>query len=461
MFKIIKNFMIKIRMLPCFYCLLLLTIFFTYTAVDSFQYKRIINIAVGREDGAYYVYAQEYAKELKKYGVELKIKTTMGAKEAQEMVVLGKADFAFVQGGLESLGEGILALANVAHEPVWVLTRREDNIMKFDELRGKTINICNAKSGTNPIARELLRELLGENQYSVEENNVTEAFRDLKGKKNHAMFYVIARSSPSLQKMIKDESIRIMHFENAESIRKYFIKNDMIEAGNAYYKIVYLKKHSLHPLKKLPAKNKTLLVKRTLLVTKNASNRMVRLFLKIAQKVHSREALFHDEDYFINSRGLKYEQHKASIRYFEKPENRYESSSLLPYSLKEKNYWIAQTFQRIEDAILTIIIPLGLIAYFIEVFYPLSKIYTRRKINRWYRKINNLDTGIENFTLKELEEKVEYLKILLIEVQNEDNIEAVHLEAYYAVQHQIRDMIEGFEKSIAGYKEDNELVIKR
>ena len=46
---------------------------------------------------------------------------------------------------------------------------------------------------------------------------------------------------------------------------------------------------------------------------------MVRLFLKIVKKVHSREAFFHDENYFINSWRLKYEEHEASKRYFEEP----------------------------------------------------------------------------------------------------------------------------------------------
>jgi len=430
--------------------------FFTYTLVDSFGYKRVVTIAVGQEDGAYYVYAQEYAKELKKYNVRLDIVATKGAKEAQEKVRLGEVDFAFVQGGLELLDKGILALANVAHEPVWLLTHRESNITHFDDLRGKTINICNPQSGTNPIARKLLESLLGANEYELLERPVNDAFSDLKVGNIDAMFYVIARSSSSLENKIEDDSIRIMHFDNAESIRKNAIKSDMDESKNDYYKIVYLKKHSLNSLKKLPQKDKTLLVKRTLLVTKHASDQMVRAFLKIAKKVHSKEAFFHDEDYFINSRGLKYEQHPASKRYFEESVNRYERSTLLPYDTNEKNHWLAQTFQKIEDAILTVIIPIALLAYFIEVIYPIWRMYTRQKINRWYRKINNLDTGIENFTFEELEEKTELLKALLVEVQNDDNIEATHLEAYYAVQHQIRDMVESFEEIMDDYEKENE-----
>jgi len=449
MFESIKKIILIIRAVPCYYCFLVLVGLAIYTQIDSCQYAKPIKIAVGKEDGAYYVYAKEYAKELKAYGVDLEIVTTLGAKEAQQKVALGEVDFAFVQGGVENLEQDILALANVAHEPIWVLTRRADNILSFNDLKGKKINICNPMSGTNPIAVKLLDELLGKNTYIPIEESVNKAFIELKAGNIDAMFYVIARSSASLQRKIKDEDIRIMNFENAESIRKYFIISDMHEAENLYYKTVVLKKYSLHPLKKLPAQDKLLLVKRTLLVTKKASDEMVRLLLKIAQKVHSREAFFHDENYFINSRGLKYEQHKASKRYFEQPTYRYERSSLVSWVREgKKGFWLAQTLQKIEDAILIFIVPLGLMSFFIEVIYPISKIYTRREINRWYRKINKMDTNIDSFSLEELEEKAKQLKVLLVEIQNKDNIDAVHLEAYYAIHQQVREMIENFEVRI-------------
>ena len=456
MFKKIKKFTVKIWELPCSYCMLMLLLLVIYIYIDSHTHAKTIKIAVGKEDGAYYVYAQGYAKELQKYDIKLEIKTTRGAKEAQEMVISGEVDFAFVQGGLEELKGGILALANVAHEPVWVLTRRADTILTFNDLKGKTINICNAMSGTNPIAKQLLSELLGKENYKIKEESVSTAFVDLKVGKIDAMFYVIARSSPSLQKKIEDEEIRIMHFENAESIRKYFIKSDMLEVENSYYKTVVLKKHSLHPLKKLPKEDKTLLVKRTLLVTKEASDKMVRLFLKVAQHVHSREAFFHDENYFINSRGLKYEQHRASKRYFAESTHRYERSRLVEFFSQDKEaYWLAQTLKKIENFILIFIVPLGVIAFTIEVIYPLSKIYTRRQVNRWYRRINKMDTNIDSFSLEELEEKHQQLKALLVEVQNTDDIEAVHLEPYYAVHQQIREMIENFELRIENMKRLN------
>ena len=50
----------------------------------------------------------------------------------------------------------------------------------------------------------------------------------------------------------------------------------------------------------------------------------------------------------------------------------------------------------------------------------------------------------------ELKEKVMELKGILIEIQNTDDIDSVHLESFYALQHQIKDMMENFEKRIEG-----------
>ena len=69
-----------------------------------------------------------------------------------------------------------------------------------------------------------------------------------------------------------------------------------------------------------------------------------------------------------------------------------------------KSYWVAQSLKELEKTILILIVPLGLMGFFIEVLYPLMKIYTRRKINRWYRRMNTLDTYFENFTLNELKD---------------------------------------------------------
>jgi len=436
--------------------IVILCIFFIlYIYYDAMHHQKEVSIAVGKIDGAYYVYAKEYQRLLKKYDVNLTIVETDGSVEIQDKLIKSEVDFAFLQSGLERTNEGILALANVANEPIWVLYRDAD-IKNFEDLKGKRINICNPHSGTYPVAKKLLIELLGMKERELQTKEMKDAFPLLMEGKLDALFYIIARSSKSLQQKIDTEGIHILNFEEADSIRKIFIKDDMNSSKNDYFKTVVLKKRYIDFIHNIPRQDKKLLVKRTILGTKNASDELVRLFLKVAQEVHSKEGFFQKENDFLNTNGLKYKQHTASISYFNRPTHRYESSTLLKSLNPKLSYWISQSLKKIENTILIFIVPLALLGFFVEVIYPLIKIFTRRKINRWCRKINKLDTNMEYFSLEELYRNKQVLEEVAIEIHNTDNIDATHLEPYYTIQNQVKNMIESFEQAIAKKEKSND-----
>ena len=424
-----------------FFIILFSIPFFFY----SIQHPHKVSIAVGQKDGAYNVYAQEYKKELAKYDIDLEIIPSEGSSQTQNWIDENKVDFAFVQGGLEKKDIGILALANVALEPIWVLSRKESDISKFEDLKDKKINICNPKSGTFPVAKKMLTNLLDMKSNQLYHTQANTAFNQLLKGEIDVMFYIIARSSKSLEKKINHKNIDILSFEDsANSIKKYFIRNDMNQSLNSYFTTITLEKGSISFQKNIPSEKKILLAKRTILVTKNASNRMVRLFLQIAHKVHSKEGLFYEENHFLNIKGLKYKQHPASKRYFEEGEHRYEKNKV------GWNYWLAQSAKYIEDIILIIIIPLGFIGFWVEVVYPIIKIVTRKKISKWYKQINVLDTKMDNLNLEKSKQNKLELEKILTEMQDTDDIDPVHLESFYSLQQQTKNMIEDYEKRIEG-----------
>ncbi|HIP27232.1 MAG TPA: hypothetical protein EYG80_06210 [Flavobacteriaceae bacterium] len=61
-------------------------------------------------------------------------------------------------------------------------------------------------------------------------------------------------------------------------------------------------------------------------------------------------------------------------------------------------------------------------------------------------KIRNII--IDTLSLKELKERKIILEQTLLEIQNNDNIHHIHLEAYYSVQQQITNMIENFKRRV-------------
>ena len=57
---------------------------------------------------------------------------------------------------------------------------------------------------------------------------------------------------------------------------------------------------------------------------------------------------------------------------------------------------------------------------------------------------------MEDFSLEELRKHKSKLEQIAIKMHNTDDIDAAHLEAYYALQQQVHDMIENFERCLEG-----------
>ena len=421
---------------PCPLCILSFILLIGYIVWDSNKHLKTVHISVGKPMGAYATYAKAYKKELKKYDVDLKIIYTDGSMEAQSKLMNGKTHFAFIQSGTQQKSQykKPLVLANIAYEPIWIFYK-DKNITSIEDLKHRTVNLGNKNSGTYPIASQLIH-LINKNT-KISFYNAKDAFNQLIQDKIDAMFYVIGIKSSRLQSILHSQNISILNFEYAQSYRKFFIQRE------EYYEIVTIEANAIDLIKKIPKTSKTLLAKTTMLVTKNASEEMSRLFLKVAQQVHSKMGFIKSEHTFPNVKNLKLPQSKASKAYFQESEHRYERV----WYMKE-HFWLAQTFKKLEDMVMSVIVLLGLIGFFIEVIYPISKIFTRRKINRWYKKVNRIDSKIDTLSLEELKDRRVILEDTLTEMQDNDNIDPIHLEAYYSVQHQITNIIEDFERRI-------------
>ncbi len=425
------NSMKTLKSILLFIILLLLPIL--YIALESNNHKKVIKIAVGSKVDAYTQYAKEYAKEFKKEGVTLKLVETKGSVQAQEFLQKGKVDFAFVQGGTEY--PNVYALANVFYEPIWIFYKGKE-IGDLKELKGKRIAICEKGSGILPVTLNLL-DSVGINGWNSSFSRVpsAEAYEQLKANQIDAMFYIASADAPFLKRLMSLPNIHLLNFINtSNSYKQFFIKR------NRYFEIVTLYKNAFDLQKEIPRQDYKLLAKNTLLATYNASDKMVRLMLKIATKIHSKVGIFHDENTFPNASKLKIKQHPASKSYFRNPTNYYE---------EHFPYWIAETLNRVDNYFFRFILPLiALFAFFIEVVLPTFDLYGRRKINRWYSRINGIDTKISTIPLQEAKRRREKLREILSEIRNTDDIPAKHMADFYTLQNQIVNILDALEKRI-------------
>jgi TRAP transporter TAXI family solute receptor len=414
-----------------FIILLLLPIL--YILLDQNAHPTFVKIAVGAKDGAYYKDALEYQKELKKDGVNLELVHTAGSVEAQEKLVKEEVDFALIQGGTEH--SGVLALANVEYEPIWIFYNNKD-ITDLKSLKGKRIAISQIGSGILPVARELLN-LVGINNFNSTLSFLPnhEAVKALDEKRIDAMFYIAAPNANLVSKLMNISGIHLMDFKESESYRQFFVQK------NKYFHIVKLHKNGFNLRKHIPTKDHTLLATTAILATnKNASDELVRLMLKVTKRVHHHMGIFHNENIFPNVSMLTIKQHSASKYYFRKESNYYEEN----YS-----FWTAQTLNKLQNITLKYILPfVTLFAFFIEVLIPAYHLYTRRKLNNWYESINRIDTNIENLNFRDLKGHRLRLQSMLSEIRATDDIPAAHMEIFYTLQNQIVNILDDIDKRI-------------
>jgi len=196
---------------------------------------RHVVLATGPENGAYAEFGKRYVEELKRFGIRVELRQTVGSRENLVLLREGKekVDLAFVQGGASETirnndhehVEPVVSLGSLFFEPVWIFYRA-DAIKDFNlltQLRGKRVNIGARGSGTpglfmrllaaNQIDREeLQRTLLGD----------TEAVIALLEGKLDALVLVAAPEAQFVQMLLQTPGIRLFEFANAEAYARRY-----------------------------------------------------------------------------------------------------------------------------------------------------------------------------------------------------------------------------------------------
>jgi len=410
-----------------------------YVAIDSTMHKKEISIAIGAKVEAYSKYARAYAKEFSKEGIHLKLVEVKGSLEAQEKLISGDVDFAFVQGA--TANKKVLALANVMVEPIWIFYKGE-KISDLRDLKGKRIAICKKSSGIYDVTRELLGSI-GINNFSSDFTHVSteKAYKQLKNNEIDVLYYIAPADALFLRRLMLMPNTSLLNFTSAESYKQFFVNQEK------HFEVVELSKNAFDMAKQVPSEDYKLLATNTLLATYNASDEMVRLMLKIANRIHKKVGVFHEENHFPNSTLLKIPQHKAAKHYFVEKTNYYENN--FPF-------WIAQSLNKLEDYVLRFILPLILLfAFFIEVMVPAMNLYSRRKIKRWYRQVNAIDNKIVTVNLQNAKARREKLKQILAEMRSTNDISSTHMSDFYTLQNQIINILDALDKRINTLHQSN------
>lgn len=135
--------------------------------------QKFMTIGTGGVTGVYYAAGGAICrlvnKDRAKHGYRCSVESTGGSVVNINTIKAGELDFGVSQSdvqynalnGLNQFKEGgkhtdLRAVFSIHPEPFTVLSRKESNIAKFDDLKGKRVNIGNPGSGTRAAMDQLL-----------------------------------------------------------------------------------------------------------------------------------------------------------------------------------------------------------------------------------------------------------------------------------------------------------------
>lgn len=377
---------------------------------------RHIVIATGRQDGAYYQFAQRYAELLKKEGINLEVRATNGSVENLSLLEDPQSDvsLALVQSGIADpqKAESLQGLCSLYWEPLWVFYRDQAELDKLTQLKDKRIAIGPKGSGTRGIALQLL------NANGVDETEAT--FIDVTGKdaasalatgQVDAAFFVAGVNTPYIQQLLRDKGVSLLKLSQAAAYERRFrfLSAVTIPAGGL-----------LELQDNIPEKDTVLIAPCATLVSKKSLHpALVALLLNIASKVHGGGDLLTNPGTFPSAlhTDLPLSDHAAHYFRFGPPV----LQRLLPF-------WLASLVDRLKIMIIPLIV---ILMPLFRAAPPLVRWRTRRKIYMWYARLRLIDQkAIEGMSKEEAKQSLQTLSDLEQQVAHV-GVPLSYMDEYY------------------------------
>ena len=354
--------------------------------------KRVV-LATGSEQGAYAEFGKRYAEELKRYGIEVVLRPSVGSRENLRMLrdAKGDVDIAFVQGGSsetprtqeqEATQVPVVSLGSMFYEPVWIFYREEAAkkvnragvISDFSQLRGLRVNVGARGSGTPGMMTRLLSANLMERDDIKRSNlDLIESVMGLLGSTLDAVVLVSAPESPLVQMLLQTPGIRLYEFAQAEAYaRRYKVLSP-----------VTLPRGVVDLSRNVPARDTVLVASTCSLVAREDLHpALVQLFVQAASRIHGGSGWIAHAGQFPSALQSEFPLARDAERFYRTGP---------PLLQRYLPFWLANLVDRMWVtlfSIAVILIPLA------RVVPPLYQFRIRSRIFRWYRVLRQIEDAL-------------------------------------------------------------------
>jgi len=331
---------------------------------------RNVYLAVGQPGSSFDQLGKKFQAHFEKEGLTLHLVHTNGYTETMQTISSPNSEVtaAFSLAGIAPKGRypGLQTLGSIEYVPLWLFHRgsKLDEQSAVTEFRDKKVSIGPLGSGSDLLTEKLLSltEINIKNYPNFLHLSNIEATQKLIDGEIFAMFIADAENSPSLQRLLKREEIRVFNFEFAQAISK---KLPILSS-------VTLPKGALDLKQRRPEQDINMLATTaTLLIKKDTHPAVQHIFMSAAEQIsRSLEPLFSNPDYFPVYLDHNFPLSPIAERYYDK------GPPLLEGKLP---FWLVSYLDKIW---------LLLVGAF-AVIYPLFKLFPNYRRTRTILVISN------------------------------------------------------------------------
>jgi TRAP transporter TAXI family solute receptor len=277
-----------------------------------------IVFAAGAPGGSYLGFAGAYAEVLAKDRVRLDIVETAGALDNLHRLSdrSNPVEVALIQGGVgsEEGSPGLVALASVFYEPVWLVLRTDIAVDRLYDLRARRIAIGRDGSGTQILVRQVLRANGLDVARDVDARTIgtDDSFVALRDGSVDAAFFVAARAPAALVDLLAEGKHRLYSFERHAAYRHNF----------PFLSSITLPAGALDLARDVPGDDTILLAPVAQIVAREEIHpALVQLLVKAAKEVHGPRQIFAPAGTFPTTRYADFPLHEDSERLIERGPN--------------------------------------------------------------------------------------------------------------------------------------------
>ncbi|MBX9903588.1 MAG: ABC transporter substrate-binding protein [Burkholderiales bacterium] len=337
-------------------------------------------ISTGNEAGAYHLFGERYLELLAREKIDVELRPSAGSIDNLNRLADPRSgvEVALVQGGVATpeQTEGLVSLAALYYEPLWIFYRDENPLTLLSQLSGKRIAAGPEGSGTRALVTHILRAgnalKPGMSPSGLTGKAAAEAL--IAGRLDAALF-VAAPDATVVQMLLKTPGIRLMSLSHSEALARRF----------HYLSAITLPRGMIDLGADIPSSNVRMVAATTHLVAREDFHpALVSVLLQAATRVHGGAGVFRKAGEFPTIREGDFPVSEDAQRFFK---------SGPPFLQRYMPFWVANLIERL----LVLLVPL--IAVLIPVMRIMPAMYDwriKRKVFRWYRELKAVEIAARN-----------------------------------------------------------------